>query len=53
MDYSIPEILRVPLEELCLHIMVDRQASSLYHMWEIFFKPLLSFLLAEMSVWVP
>lgn len=22
MDYSIPEILRVPLEELCLHIMV-------------------------------
>jgi ATP-dependent RNA helicase DHX29 len=23
MDYSIPEILRVPLEELCLHIMVN------------------------------
>lgn len=23
MDYSIPEILRVPLEELCLHIMVS------------------------------
>lgn len=22
MDYSVPEILRVPLEELCLHIMV-------------------------------
>lgn len=24
MDYSIPEILRVPLEELCLHIMVSK-----------------------------
>lgn len=24
MDYSIPEILRVPLEELCLHIMVNK-----------------------------
>lgn len=22
MEYSVPEILRVPLEELCLHIMV-------------------------------
>lgn len=22
LDYSVPEILRVPLEELCLHIMV-------------------------------
>lgn len=28
MDYSIPEILRVPLEELCLHIMVFNAAYS-------------------------
>lgn len=28
MDYSIPEILRVPLEELCLHIMVRTDICS-------------------------
>ncbi|XP_036894439.1 ATP-dependent RNA helicase DHX29 [Sturnira hondurensis] len=27
MDYSVPEILRVPLEELCLHIMSCRLGS--------------------------
>lgn len=26
-DYSIPEILRVPLEELCLHIMVSNHGN--------------------------
>ncbi len=26
-SYSVPEILRVPLEELCLHIMVSAPAG--------------------------
>lgn len=31
MDYSDPEILRVPLEELCLHIMViSKEIRFLY-----------------------
>lgn len=32
MEYSVPEILRVPLEELCLHIMVipPERRSVLY-----------------------
>lgn len=48
MDYSIPEILRVPLEELCLHIMVYKPNTlvqtnkkhtktntfTFYHMWK-------------------
>lgn len=31
MEYSIPEILRVPLEELCLHIMVYKPHTSIKH----------------------
>ncbi|TNN58690.1 ATP-dependent RNA helicase DHX29 [Liparis tanakae] len=31
MDYAIPEILRVPLEELCLHIMVQNQTRAHRH----------------------
>lgn len=37
MDYSLPEILRVPLEELCLHIMVcnlDTYNYACYHKWK-------------------
>lgn len=37
MDYSLPEILRVPLEELCLHIMVynlDTYNVACYHKWK-------------------
>ena len=29
-DYSVPEILRVPLEELCLHILVGRISVILF-----------------------
>ncbi|KAJ3605919.1 hypothetical protein NHX12_027962 [Muraenolepis orangiensis] len=31
MDYAIPEILRVPLEELCLHIMVHTHTHTHTH----------------------
>lgn len=30
MDYSVPEILRVPLEELCLHVMVIPKELGCY-----------------------
>jgi HrpA-like RNA helicase len=29
-NYSVPEILRVPLEELCLHTMVGLKSSFLF-----------------------
>lgn len=48
MDYSIPEILRVPLEELCLHIMVHKldthryksshKGKHWYHKWKHYYS---------------
>lgn len=51
MDYSIPEILRVPLEELCLHIMVCKADTWAKHQTKMWKSDMLKAFPSLLSLW--